>query len=164
MILEVLLLVFGLFAFGADNHPVCEELLFRYETHPNAEVRLAACNRLARSAEARGLDVALTIELAWSESRFVPTAVNSTSGCSGILQAAPQFWCPGRTREGCDLQEAGLRALEHYLGRHKDETKALCHFKSGNVCNPAGLNGAKTVMRKVRWLRERMQRRIEGNV
>lgn len=146
------------------DHPACEAVYPRYEIHANAEDRFDACNGLAWEADWMGLDVPLTVELAWSESRFIPKAVNKTSGCSGILQAAPRFWCPNGKREGCDLQQAGLRALAHYLGRHKSEEKAICHFKAGNVCTPLGLRQAKGVMYMTRLLRGELKRQAEGDV
>ncbi len=142
------------------THPVCAmvESRIKQEFPKEARWRLASCSTMAYGAEKRNLDVPLTVELAWGESRFSPKAVNPHSGCSGILQAAPRWWCPDGKKEGCDLLKAGLWALESYLKKHKDEEKALCHFKSGNVCNPVGLRGSKDTMRRVHKLRRRIRR------
>jgi len=127
-----------------------------------------ACNALAWQSYWEGFDVPIVVELAWSESRFLPKARNKMSGCSGILQASPKFWCPGGKREGCDLQAAGLRALRAYLAQQKvtpmlcgpgrkcreKVTQAICHFKSGNTCTPKGLRGAKLVVQKADKLRK----------
>tara|TARA_Y100000310_G_scaffold194428_2_gene194405 strand:+ start:2268 stop:2705 length:438 start_codon:yes stop_codon:yes gene_type:complete len=119
--------------------------------------RLLACSEMLWEAAKRKIDLPLTLELAWGESRFSPASINPRSGCSGILQAAPRWWCPNGKREGCDLLDAGLDALEAYLAKHKDEEKALCHFKSGNVCNPVGLRGSKKTMTRVHRLRRRVR-------
>ncbi len=144
-----------------QTHPVCEMVAARVQQEypKDFKVRLAACSTMLRAAEKRGLDAALTLELAWGESRFNTVAVNPRSGCSGILQAAPRWWCPGKKREGCDLLDAGLDAMKHYVSTNKgDEEKALCHFKSGNVCHPLGLEGAKKTMTRVHRLRKRLKR------
>lgn len=140
-------------------HPTCQlvEARVRQEYPKDHLKRLAACTGLAVAAEERGLDVPLTIELAWGESRFYTDAVNPRSGCSGILQAAPRWWCPQGKKKGCDLLKAGLDALAAYVSKHPDEETALCHFKSGNICQPLGLKGSKRTMTRVRKLRRRIR-------
>lgn len=154
----VILILFLTFA-EQPPHPECRQISDRYDFLPGAEERLRVCSIVARRAERRGLDVPLVVELAWGESGFDLNSVNKGSGCSGVLQASPKYWCPGGKKEGCDLLEAGLDALDFLLKRYPTEEKALCHYKSGNRCTKAALKGAKSTMRRTHKLRRRIKRR-----
>jgi len=108
---------------------------------------LRVCSLLADEATRRRLPVGLTIELAYGESRWKLGAVNPSSGCSGVMQVAPKFWCPRGTTDGCDLVDAGMVAWKHYWNKYSkqgsDPVRAFCHYKSGNRCTPLGLKQAK---------------------
>lgn len=138
-------------------HPVCDHFSSRIAAYPNSEERQKACDVLAWAAELRGFDVPLVVELAWGESGFGPRAVNPVSGCAGVLQVSTRYWCPKGSRY-CNLQAAGFRALGYYLKQYRDETTALCHFKSGSRCKPLGLKGAQNTMQRVHRLRKQIAR------
>lgn len=121
-------------------------------TEPVSFAQQLACVDLVRRARAAGLgaEEALVVELSFRESRWRPGARNKRTGCTGMLQASPRYWCPGGTAEGCDATEAGLRALATYLGQHpKDRARAVCRFRGGR-CSPAGYERSETIIRAAR--------------
>lgn len=154
---ELLMLTVVFIFVPTPTHRACAAVYPRYEDQPTAKGRLDACNKLAWAAEQRKFDPSLVVELAWGESRFITTSVNDVSGCSGILQAHPSYWCPEGRLEGCDLQAAGLDALAYYLKVHDDELRALCHFKSGNICTREAEKGAHRTLRRANRLREQLK-------
>jgi len=104
------------------------------------------CGRVVRVADDLGVDHELMVELAFSESRF-RWVTNKSSGCTGPLQASPKWACPGRTVIGCDLVVAGVGSYVYWLGRKKSVEKALCHYKSGEICNKSAMGGARRVLK-----------------
>ena len=91
----------------------------------------------------------VAVALAYTESRYSTRAV-SRAGALGPLQVLPQWHCPGRKAKGCDLVEAGVKALARYgrLYAHKPGGwhTALCHWNAGNRCTKRGRWFARRVM------------------
>jgi soluble lytic murein transglycosylase-like protein len=112
----------------------------------------SACVEVADKAREQGMDRYLALAMAWEESRFTPTAVSS-EGAIGTMQVIPRWACPNRTRQGCDLVAAGVRAYLSWLKRYKEPKLALCHYNSGNRCNDRSRGYATRVERKSVQLR-----------
>ena len=111
----------------------------------------SACVEVADKAREQGMDRYLALAMAWEESRFTPTAV-SPEGAIGTMQVIPRWTCPNRTRQGCDLVAAGVRAYLSWLGRYKEPRLALCHYNSGNRCNEHSRAYAVRVERRAKRL------------
>ena len=110
-----------------------------------------ACVSVAVEAGKQGMDRYLALAMAWEESRFTPTAV-SPEGAVGTMQVIPRWACPNRTRQGCDLVAAGVRAYLSWLARYKEPRLALCHYNSGNRCNSRSNAYAVRVERRAKKL------------
>lgn len=141
---------------GVIPHPVCEVAVKRPELSMVSEAdrmsRLVVCSAITHRAAYRGLPELVALELAWTESGWTMSAENPRTKCWGPLQVVPYFWCPNRTRKGCDPIEAGLDALATMLRMFPNQEQALCHYKSGNVCTTEGHRAAREVLRRVRRL------------
>lgn len=116
------------------------------------ETMQSACVEVADKAREQGMDRYLALAMAWEESRFTPTAV-SPEGAIGTMQVIPRWACPNRTRQGCDLVAAGVRAYLSWLSRYREPSLALCHYNSGNRCNDRSRAYAARVERKSVQLR-----------
>lgn len=92
------------------------------------------CLDVAWSALQGGVSPGLATALALRESSLRPDVCSARGAC-GPLQAVPEYWCPGGTARGCDLTEAGVRALQHYLRRERgDVRRALCAYTGRRRC------------------------------
>jgi soluble lytic murein transglycosylase-like protein len=110
-------------------------------------VMQAACEAVAVEAKRQGMDTYIALAVGWEESRFTPTAV-SKEGAIGTMQVIPRWACPNRTRQGCDLVAAGVRAYLSWLKRSKEPRLALCHYNNGNRCNSRGHGYAERVEKR----------------
>lgn len=106
--------------------------------------RMDTCLSLADEADRQSVPVPLVLAVAWVESKFYDKAVSS-AGAIGPMQILPQFHCPGKREEGCDLIARGVEALRKYLSKYSTVEKALCHYNAGNVCGKTGKRYAKRV-------------------
>lgn len=152
MFLNLIVLFVSSFFYEQPIHPICKtkHIDRLIENTPDSYFRRQVCSQVAFEASRRKLPVSLTVALAWSESNFIHKVTNKTSGCQGVLQVQPKYWCP---KDGpCDYMEAGFLALETYLKKHKDHETALCHFKSGNTCTQVALKGARRTLNRARSL------------
>lgn len=123
---------------GLFSHPVCE-------SRRVGPARAATCVALAWEAEARGFNPALVVELAWTESRWVPGRVNRSSGCVGLLQYQPKHW------------RDGFEALGFYLDKHGEVWRAICDYKTKGTprCeadDPECCPASKALVRRARAL------------
>lgn len=116
------------------------------------ETMQSACVEVADKAREQGMDRYLALAMAWEESGFTPSAV-SPEGAVGTMQVIPRWACPNRTRQGCDLVAAGVRAYLSWLSRYKEPSLALCHYNSGNRCNDRSRAYAVRVERRASRLR-----------
>ncbi len=131
---------------------ICAVAAAGTEKGPTDFSTFATCTDVARKAVRQDVDAVLAVAVAWSESRFDPQAT-SARAAQGPMQVMPRYWCPERRAEGCDLAEAGVSALNHYLDRHEKPLQALCHYNAGNVCGPRGVRYARYVLSTARHLR-----------
>jgi hypothetical protein len=110
------------------------------------EVRTATCEAIFVEADRQEVDSFLAVALGWHESRFDPGAV-SRAGAVGPLQVMPGIWCPGGSVGGCDLVEAGVRALKAYVEKYRRPVKAVCHYNYGRrACPPKVVRWAEKVV------------------
>ena len=106
--------------------------------------RLAVCARVHRAALRHRVDPALVVALAWAESRL-EDGRTSRAGAQGPLQVVPRWRCPGGQADGCDLVDAGVRALAGLIERH-GAVRGVCHYAAGNRCTVRALRYAGGVV------------------
>ena len=90
------------------------------------ERAVEVCQMIIESADRQDVDPALAIAVSWNETRL-RFGLISPCGALGPMQVLPHYWCPDRRGqwevngehivEGCDLVEAGVRALAYHLAR-----------------------------------------------
>lgn len=108
--------------------------------------RVLVCADVASQALLAGVDPALTVAVAWQESKFTNPQPNAW-GCAGPMQIKVRYhcadasgeWSPtdaGGVLEGCDLVAAGVRALRYYVSRASDDRDALCRYGWGRCDTP----------------------------
>ena len=114
--------------------------------------RVLVCVDLAAKAIDESLDPSLMISIAWVESRFDPKAI-SRAGAIGVLQILPRYFCPNRSRRGCDTIKAGFKAWRAWRQRSPSDVVALCRYNAGNRCTRQGKRYARTVIRARRLVR-----------
>lgn len=111
-------------------------------THYNRAERVQTCNELVIESIEQELDPAITISVAWLESRWMPDAHNKNSGARGPLQMLPKYWCPdargrwsanGHHMRTCDYTKWGVHALHYYVSRRKTLERALSEFGYTNA-------------------------------
>ena len=107
----------------------------------------SVCERVAITAESRGMDSYIAMAMAWEESRFRDD-LTSSEGAVGPMQVIPRFTCPDRKKEGCDLVDAGVSTYQMLLEVHKRRAEALCHYNSGNRCNSHSRAYASRVIKR----------------
>ena len=88
------------------------------------ERAVEVCQMIVESAERHDTDPSLAVAVAWHESRLRFGLV-SPCGAEGPMQVIARYWCPdarGRwtpngehITKGCDLVDAGVRALDYYI-------------------------------------------------
>ena len=93
------------------------------------ETRYTTCLAVVAVAQIADVDPYLAVSVAWFESKFNPDAVSS-AGAVGPLQVLPKYWCPERRLRGCNLLEAGARALQRYTRKYALR-EALCRYNAG---------------------------------
>ena len=108
------------------------------------DAKWAVCQDVAKAARDMGVSERLATALAHAESNFDPRVVSSV-GAIGPLQVLPQYCCPGGRVAGCDLVLAGVRTLRRLTVKHGD-TRGVCHYNSGNVCNARSMRFARYVV------------------
>lgn len=84
------------------------------------------CQMVVDSADRADVEPALAVALAWHESRL-QFGLTSPCGATGPMQVIARYWCADARGgwevngehivEGCDLVEAGVRALAYHLAR-----------------------------------------------
>jgi hypothetical protein len=115
------------------------------ETPPQREQldrKMDTCWAIVQEAHEQDIDPALAITIAFNESRL-RTDVKSSKGASGPLQAIPRLWCPDKNgkwtsdgehiEKGCDLIEAGIRALKYYTQTKPTLHEALRAYGGGKA-------------------------------
>ena len=117
----------------------------------DCEERFRTCLSVGGGARGHGIPPHVAIAVAYTESRFNEEAV-SPAGARGAMQILPQYHCPNRVVDGCDLVDAGLRALGRYRTKYKNWADALCHWNSGNACVQRAKHFSRTVRRRARAL------------
>lgn len=122
--------------------------------------RLSVCVEVVEEGQKQGVDPVLLAVLAWEESRWEQIQQNPKTYVIGPLQVQPRWWCPQKTVQGCNLTEAGVRAVKHYLTAHaqQGETVGLCHYNQGNHCGDRALRRAKFIYREVLSARRILRR------
>lgn len=115
-----------------------------YKVHPK---KFNTCIEVYAAAEENGLDPILLSSVAYVESGFSSTAVSS-KGAVGPLQILPRYFCPKGKRAGCDYVQAGIDAFKAWNKRYPKIKETLCHYNSGNRCNPRSKSYARLVLRK----------------
>lgn len=112
---------------------------------PRLPAMRSTCEQIAEAADARELDSALIVSIAWEESRF--RWVTSSAGAAGPLQALPSLWCDGGTEHGCDLIAAGLDAFEAWSSRFAGRRwETVCSYNGGNRCGVRAVAYADRVL------------------
>lgn len=119
---------------GPGYHP-CDrlpELDDRYaDGHEDADER-AVCERIVAAARAHDLPVPLAMALVHHESRYSEADREGT--IRGPWQVHTGYYCPGGEPEGCDLYEAGARALRSALDDARgDHEAAVCEWLVGSA-------------------------------
>lgn len=116
---------------------------------------METCYSVGAAMAARGISPELGIALSYTESRFNRRAVSS-AGAVGPLQVIPKWFCPRRTRKGCDLIEAGADALVRYIAKYGPRwQRVLCHWSQGNRCSGIGVRFASIVTTRADAFRHR---------
>jgi hypothetical protein len=105
-----------------------------------------SCIEVSSRSAKRGLDTVGVVSLAWGESAFLAGAVSGKKA-AGVLQVLPHYWCKGKTRKGCDLVDAGLRAYAYYVTPAKTFRDGICRYNSGRNCKarPRSIAFARSV-------------------
>ena len=124
-------------------------------TEDSIKSRSEICGEVGRRAVESDIDPALAIAIAWTETRF-SDATNSTSGATGPMQVIPRYWCKTKSRAGCDLIGAGLRAFSVYK-RRTTIREALCRYGSGKSCRESA--GGDRYARRVLGFYKRLKKR-----
>ena len=130
--------------------------------------RIESCTKLVRISKEFGYDddeTRVLISLSWSESSWREGVINKKTGCYGILQASPKYFCPNKKTDGCDEYKAGFAAWEEIKRLHPTKclkTK-LCHYKSGNICTNVAKKGALRVYYKQKSLSTAIKRGNRNN-
>jgi len=98
------------------------------------ERAIEVCQMIVESAERHDIDPSLAVAVAWHESRLRFGLV-SPCGAEGPMQVIARYWCAdarGRWTpngehivKGCDLVDAGVRALDYYLSTRPTVGAAL---------------------------------------
>lgn len=115
------------------------------ETPPQGEQldnKMETCWAIVEEAYEQDIDPALAITIAFNESRL-RTNAKSSKGAQGPLQAIPRLWCPDKNgkwtangehiEKGCDLVEAGVRALKYYTQTKPSLHEALRAYGGGKA-------------------------------
>lgn len=84
------------------------------------------CQMVVDSADRADVSPELAVAIAWHESRL-QFGLTSPCGATGPMQVIARYWCSDRRGrwsvngehivKGCDLVEAGVRALAYHLAR-----------------------------------------------
>ncbi len=117
----------------------------------DCEDRFRTCMRVGQEARGYDLPPHIAISVAYTESRFNKEAV-SPRGAMGPIQILPQYHCPNKEVDGCDLVDSGLRALRRYRNKYKNWADALCHWNSGNACVTRAKRFSRIVRKRARLL------------
>lgn len=98
------------------------------------ERAVEVCQMVVESAEEHDVDPSLAVAVAWHESRLRFGLV-SPCGAEGPMQVIARYWCADarggwtpngeHVTKGCDLVDAGTRALDYYLTKHRSIGAAL---------------------------------------
>jgi len=104
--------------------------------------RVSVCAQLTLESMAQGVDPALTVAVAWSETKLTRADTPNPYDCVGPLQIKYRYWCPNEdgawsvqradgVLDGCDTLTRGVFTLKYYVSRHKDRRSALCAYGWG---------------------------------
>jgi hypothetical protein len=115
------------------------------ETPPHGEMldhSIETCWAIIEEAYEQDVDPALAVTIAFNESRLRHN-LKSEKGAQGPLQAIPHLWCSDRKGrwsangehivKGCDLIEAGVRAVKWYTKTKPNLHEALRAYGGGKA-------------------------------
>ena len=74
--------------------------------------RLKNCLEVYETGVGSEFDPLLLVAISYEETSLVPQPEKSEAGAVGPLQVMPHHHCPGRVKDGCDLQQAAIIALK----------------------------------------------------
>lgn len=121
---------------------------------------MAVCYEVGEAADRAGVPAELAVALAYTESRFNPKAA-SNRRARGPLQVIPVWHCPRGKAKGCDLVQAGIRALQRFEAKHGPSwADVLCHWSQGNRCYSVGRRFARIVIDRAESYRHAAQVRM----
>lgn len=107
--------------------------------------RLSVCVEVANKAEEHGVKPSLAVAIAYEESRFDDRKVSS-AGAVGAMQVIPAYTTCKRANADCDWVKESLVVLKRWVKRYPKGF--LCHYNSGNKCNPRSRAYARRVERR----------------
>lgn len=108
--------------------------------------RVLVCADVLSQAVQGRVDPPTAIAVAWQESRFTRPPPNPWN-CAGPLQVKVHYWCANVHNEwslhradgvldGCDLVDAGVRALRYYAHTSVNDYDMLCRYGWGRCDSP----------------------------
>ena len=127
---------------------IAAELLGPLATHDTQfRERVDVCASVVREADAQGVDAALALAVAWSETRMTRAQKPNAFDCVGPMQIKFRYWCPNQDGEwsihatdgdlgSCDFTARGVFALKYYTTRFKGTHRALCAYGWGECDRP----------------------------
>ena len=104
-------------------------LSFSYLPSHTIVTRMNICEDIVNESLKQGIDPALSVSIAFEESRFTNGAL-SNKGAVGPMQVLAKYWCSSSPAK-CNKIKAGVSAIKYFLKKYKNDSKRALEGYAG---------------------------------